>query len=74
MRRLPRSGDDFQSCESKSTMNLGDATTSAFTLFEEMGEDVTYLGGDFLKCCGHDQKWQGMTGFLRSLRHIIKRN
>ena len=29
------------------SMNLGDATTSAFTLFEEMGEDVTYLGRDF---------------------------
>ena len=26
------------------SMNLGDATTSAFTLFEEMGEEVTYLG------------------------------
>ena len=37
------------------TMDLGASTTAAFTLFEEMGEDVTYLGRDFLKCCGHDQ-------------------
>ena len=50
------------------TMNLGDATTSAFTLFEEMGEDVTYLGRDFLKCCGHDQKWQGMTEVFEKLK------
>ena len=42
------------------TMNLGDTTTAAFTLFEEMGTDVAYLGRDFLKCCGHDQKWQGL--------------
>ena len=42
-------------------MNLGDSTTAAFTLFEEMGHDVSYLGRDFLKCCGHDQKWQGLT-------------
>ena len=50
------------------SMNLGDATTSAFTLFEEMGEDVTYLGRDFLKCCGHDQKWQGMTEVFEKLK------
>ena len=25
-----------------------------------MGTDVAYLGRDFLKCCGHDQKWQGL--------------
>ena len=50
------------------TMNLGDATTSAFTLFEEMGEDVTYLGRDFLKCCGHDQKWQGMSEVFEKLK------
>jgi Fe-S oxidoreductase len=50
------------------SMNLGDATTSAFTLFEEMGEEVTYLGRDFLKCCGHDQKWQGMTEVFEKLK------
>ena len=49
-------------------MNLGDATTAAFTLFEEMGEDVSYLGRDFLKCCGHDQKWQGMTEVFEKLK------
>jgi Fe-S oxidoreductase len=36
------------------SMDLGVSTTAAFTLFEEMGQDVTYLGRDFLKCCGHD--------------------
>jgi len=50
------------------TMNLGDSTTAAFTLFEEMGQDVTYLGRDFLKCCGHDQKWQGMTEVFEKLK------
>jgi len=49
-------------------MNLGDTTTAAFTIFEEMGEDVTYLGRDFLKCCGHDQKWQGMTEVYEKLK------
>ncbi|MBT3970984.1 MAG: 4Fe-4S dicluster domain-containing protein [Euryarchaeota archaeon] len=49
-------------------MNLGDSTTAAFTLFEEMGEDVAYLGRDFLKCCGHDQKWQGMTEVFDKLK------
>ena len=49
-------------------MNLGDATTSAFTLFEEMGKDVSYLGRDFLKCCGHDQKWQGMDEVFEKLK------
>ena len=49
-------------------MDLGDATTSAFTIFEEMGEDVTYLGRDFLKCCGHDQKWQGMSEVFEKLK------
>ena len=52
----------------KGTMDLGDATSSAFTIFEEMGEDVTYLGRDFLKCCGHDQKWQGMTEVFEKLK------
>ena len=52
----------------KGTMDLGDATTSAFTIFEEMGEDVTYLGRDFLKCCGHDQKWQGMSEVFEKLK------
>ena len=33
-----------------------------------MGEDVTYLGRDFLKCCGHDQKWQGMTEVFEKLK------
>jgi Fe-S oxidoreductase len=50
------------------TMDLGASTTAAFTLFEEMGEDVTYLGRDFLKCCGHDQKWQGMTEVFDKLK------
>jgi Fe-S oxidoreductase len=49
-------------------MNLGNATTAAFTLFEEMGEEVSYLGRDFLKCCGHDQKWQGMTEVFEKLK------
>ena len=49
-------------------MNLGDSTTAAFTLFEEMGENVSYLGRDFLKCCGHDQKWQGMTEVFEKLK------
>ena len=52
----------------KGEMDLGDATTSAFTIFEEMGEDVTYLGRDFLKCCGHDQKWQGMDEVFEKLK------
>ena len=50
------------------TMNLGDTTTAAFTLFEDMGSEVTYLGRDFLKCCGHDQKWQGMTEVFEKLK------
>ena len=50
------------------TMDLGASTTAAFTLFEEMGEDVSYLGRDFLKCCGHDQKWQGMTEVFDKLK------
>ena len=49
-------------------MNLGDATTSAFTLFEEMETEVAYLGRDFLKCCGHDQKWQGMDEVFEKLK------
>ena len=49
-------------------MNLGDSTTAAFTLFESMDVDVTYLGRDFLKCCGHDQKWQGMTEVFEKLK------
>jgi Fe-S oxidoreductase len=52
----------------KGSMDLGDATTSAFTIFEEMGEEVTYLGRDFLKCCGHDQKWQGMSEVFEKLK------
>jgi Fe-S oxidoreductase len=50
------------------TMNLGETTTSAFTLFEELGQEVTYLGRDFLKCCGHDQKWQGLTEVFEKLK------
>ncbi|MDP6220460.1 MAG: (Fe-S)-binding protein, partial [Candidatus Thalassarchaeaceae archaeon] len=50
------------------TMNLSETTTAAFTLFEEIGEEVTYLGRDFLKCCGHDQKWQGMTEVFEKLK------
>lgn len=49
-------------------MNLGDATTSAFTIFDEIGVDVSYLGRDFLKCCGHDQKWQGLTEVFDKLK------
>ncbi|MDE0708691.1 MAG: (Fe-S)-binding protein, partial [Candidatus Poseidoniales archaeon] len=49
-------------------MNLGDATTAAFTLFEEMEQEVSYLGRDFLKCCGHDQKWQGMDEVFEKLK------
>jgi Fe-S oxidoreductase len=49
-------------------MNLGDATTSAFTLFEAIDLDVSYLGRDFLKCCGHDQKWQGLTEVFDKLK------
>ena len=52
----------------KGEMNLGDSTTAAFTLFEAMGENVSYLGRDFLKCCGHDQKWQGMTEVFEKLK------
>ncbi len=50
------------------TMNLGDTTTAAFTLFEDMGSEVTYLGRDFLKCCGHDQKWQGLDEVFEKLK------
>ena len=49
-------------------MNLGDSTTAAFTLFDEMEVDVSYLGRDFLKCCGHDQKWQGLTEVFDKLK------
>jgi hypothetical protein len=49
-------------------MNLGEATTSAFTLFEEMEKDVAYLGRDFLKGCGHEQKWQGMDEVFEKLK------
>jgi len=49
-------------------MDLGDTTTAAFTLFEEAELDVAYLGRDFLKCCGHDQKWQGMTEVYEKLK------
>ncbi len=49
-------------------MDLGDTTTAAFTIFEEMEKEVTYLGRDFLKCCGHDQKWQGMNEVFEKLK------
>ena len=49
-------------------MNLGETTTAAFTIFEEMGDDVTYLGRDFLKCCVHDQKWQGLSEVFDKLK------
>ena len=49
-------------------MNLGETTTAAFTIFEEMRDDVTYLGRDFLKCCGHDQKWQGLSEVFEKLK------
>ncbi|MCH1588214.1 MAG: (Fe-S)-binding protein, partial [Flavobacteriales bacterium] len=55
------------------TMNLGDSTTAAFTLFEEMGTDVAYLGRDFLKCCGHDQKWQGLDEVFDKLKAYNQR-
>ena len=54
-------------------MNLGETTTAAFTLFEEMQSEVTYLGRDFLKCCGHDQKWQGMTEVFEKLKAYNKK-
>ena len=54
-------------------MNLGDATTSAFTIFDEIGVDVSYLGRDFLKCCGHDQKWQGLTEVFDKLKAYNQR-
>ena len=50
------------------SMNLGETTTAAFTLFDEMDKEVTYLGRDFLKCCGHDQKWQGLTEVFEKLK------
>ena len=50
------------------SMDLGETTTAAFTLFEEMGTDVSYLGRDFLKCCGHDQKWQGLDEVFNKLK------
>ena len=49
-------------------MDLGDSTTAAFTLFDEMDVDVNYLGRDFLKCCGHDQKWQGLDEVFDKLK------
>ena len=49
-------------------MNLGETTTAAFTIFDEMELDVSYLGRDFLKCCGHDQKWQGMNEVFEKLK------
>ena len=49
-------------------MNLGETTTAAFTIFDEMELDVSYLGRDFLKCCGHDQKWQGMNEVFDKLK------
>ena len=55
------------------SMNLGESTTSAFTLFEEMGTDVSYLGRDFLKCCGHDQKWQGLDEVFEKLKAYNQR-
>ena len=54
-------------------MNLGDSTTAAFTLFEEMGNEVSYLGRDFLKCCGHDQKWQGLDEVFEKLKAYNQR-
>ncbi len=50
------------------SMNLGDTTNAAYTLFEEMGTEVSYLGRDFLKCCGHDQKWQGLDEVFEKLK------
>ena len=54
-------------------MNLGASTTAAFTLFEEMGNEVSYLGRDFLKCCGHDQKWQGLDEVFEKLKAYNQR-
>ena len=53
-------------------MNLGETTSAAFTIFDEMGKDVTYLGRDFLKCCGR-QKWQGMTEVFENSRRTTRR-
>ncbi|MBI32210.1 MAG: hypothetical protein CMB72_06530 [Euryarchaeota archaeon] len=50
------------------SMNLGQTTDAAFTIFEDAEIDVAYLGRDFLKCCGHDQKWQGMTEVFEKLK------
>ncbi len=50
------------------TMNLGETTDAAFSLFDQVGADVAYLGRDLLKCCGHDQKWQGMTEVYEKLK------
>ena len=55
-------------------MNLGETTTSAFTIFDEMELDVSYLGRDFLKCCGHDQKWQGMNEVFEKLKSTTRRS
>ncbi|MBG18170.1 MAG: hypothetical protein CMB77_07460 [Euryarchaeota archaeon] len=49
-------------------MNLGDSTDAAFKIFDAMELDVAYLGRDLLKCCGHDQKWQGMTEVFEKLK------
>ena len=54
-------------------MDLGENTTAAFTLFEAMDVDVAYLGRDFLKCCGHDQKWQGMSEVFEKLKAYNQR-
>jgi len=42
-------------------------------LFEEMETDVSYLGRDFLKCCGHDQKWQGLDEVFEKLKAYNQR-
>ena len=38
-----------------------------------MGTDVAYLGRDFLKCCGHDQKWQGLDEVFEKLKAYNQR-
>jgi len=53
---------------SEGEMNLGESTDAAFKIFDAMELNVAYLGRDLLKCCGHDQKWQGMTEVFEKLK------
>ena len=53
------------------SMNLGESTTSAFTLFEEMGTDVSYLGRDFLSAAATTRSGRVLTKSLRNSRLTI---